>query len=429
MKKLFTILILTMALFTSWGEDTSREPSDRELDEIIDYAVDNNPDLEAAAWNLRSARENLTGTFTFEKSTLTGESFWNSTSEADPFSTAFRLTVPVTDQLSLSGSWNLDNTGSAGISIKPFNLTNTAENSKTNLLKAEIALDFLTDALEYNTAIGALNYLLAEQEYNLQREIGLLSEKQYEAGYAQYLEGEITYQDLQDLNDTLTTAQAKEIDTQIALADRRSALILILGSEADFLPAPVSNTSLEELVAEQAEKIKTLPSRTGSSESLLYAAADYELSKSELSKKLVFQPDLSITSSASFQSGSSPAIQAGISLSISPETFDQGDRELLKEKVNLRLQDVQLEEFKLEIQVQTATDKILAAEKDAALARTDIERKEVIYNETVLLLEQGERTSLEAEDAKLAYAEGELNLTEALIGIYQAQADLIALFP
>ncbi|MBI9103935.1 MAG: TolC family protein [Spirochaetales bacterium] len=431
MKKILTILFLTLTVFITWADDSARNPELKAIDEIIEYAVENNPDLETAAWNLRVARENLTGLFTFEESSLTGESSWNSTSGTilDTLSGSLRLNVPVTDQISLSGSWDLQKTGSAGISVKPFNLTTKAESSRTTLLKAEVALEYLTDSLEYDTAIGVLNYLKADQGYNLQKEKALLAEKQYEAGYAQYLEGDITYQDLQDLNDDLTTAQSKEIEKQIALADSRSALILLLGPEAEFLPAPVTNIKLEELVEKQTEIIMLLGTRNGSSQTLENAAADYELSKSTLSKTLVFQPDLSISSTVGFNSTSNPTINASISLTISPETFDQEGREQLKEKVNLRLKEVQIEEFKLEIQIETAIDKISAARKNAAISRTDLERKEIIYNETILLEKYGERTSLEAEDARLAYSEGELNLTEALTSIFKAQADYIALFP
>ena len=415
----------------AWAHETGElENEILSLSEIVEYGLENNPDIEDAEYSLRSAADNLTGTFKLENSSLTGSTSWISASAAnqDSLTSRISLNVPVTDQISLSGSWDLENSGTASVSLSPLNLTSSAKESRASLLKAGIRLNYLSSEVETNVIIAALDYLTTEREYGLSVKEATLAEKEYEAGYALYSRDEITYDDLQDLNDELITAQSSEIDSRIARTEAETEFFLLTGPDAGFLPEEITREELETMIIRQQEAIRDKSGSSGSTESLETAAADYEISLAKFDTRLVFQPDLTVTSGVSFSAGENPVVSAGFSMGISPETFDQNERNLLAQAVDNSLRNVRIEEFKLEISLQTAMDGISTAEKAVALAETDLNRKQTVHAETILLYKQGERTSLEAEDAGLGLARGELNLFKAEINLFRAQRELLAYF-
>ncbi len=428
MKKLLCILLLIVFIFSSWAENT-RGKELANLDNIVEYGLENNPDLDSAAYDLWVARENLTGTIKLDQTTLTGEGLYDYSplSETGNLSSSIRLNMPFTDQVSLFGSWDLEQTATAGINVEPLNLTSKSEESEGALEKAEIRLNYLTRALEADIISAVLNYQIAGESAALNKEASLLAEKKYQAGYALYSGGEITYDDLQDLGDDLTKAQKQEIESQIALTNSKSELILLLGPEAGLITAQISVEELEEQTEVQNTRINNIPESRVTNSSLELAIVEYNITQAKLDNTLVFQPDLVISSEAVFTNGQSPSWKAGIALTLTPDNFDRNERNLIEEERNRNLRNIQIESFKLDVEKEAAWDRTITAEKETILARVDLERRETIYNETVLLKEQGERTSIELENAYLSFREGELNLFKALISLYRARADVLAL--
>ncbi len=405
------------------------------LSQIILRARENNPTLMEAQNTLRSAENDLTGDLRLDNSSLRASGDWSlesdKSSSSDNPSGSLTLTVPVIDQVSLSGSVASNQDISAALSLSPFNLTSTRISSEASYGNARASLLFTEAALDWDVLNLALALALAEKQQEVYRQLEQLENDQYEASYALYLAGDITYDDLLDAMDELTTAEDNSLAGEDSLLAARQELQTAIGLSGDF--------TLEELTLEETEALKeTLASRIGSMQAESVSSPDVTqarnaliLAQRERDITLTFQPDLSFSAgvSGNLESPSDTAGELSVSLTLSGSSFNATERDILSSEVKVKEAELSQALLEGELEKESLVSAREQAAKATETAKRDRERYQILADETSLLYGRGERTVLENTEAELQLQEAENTLFARYIGEIYASADYLGLYP
>ena len=425
-------LLLLAAGIPLSGQESRDSDGPFSLEELLDYARTHNPEQEQAAWQLRKAAAEVQGTLRLESSglTLSGSLASDSGGIASTPQGSISLALPVTDRFSLSGAVNQEGEISGAAVFRPFSLTMTTENSRSTLAKAEITWRYQAAGLDSETAAAYLTFQGALREESLLTRTADLAERQHAADREAYRLKELTYEELSASLDDLTSAREKALSGITARMNAWSALVLLLGPEAEGMSfRELSLEELKALLLGQEKRLEALPeNRQAASADLETAGVDRALISSELKKTLLFQPDLEISAGGSFSPGSETVFKASLSLQISPEDFRREDRVLLEDQLRQSGRTLEAEAFRLRVEETLRQKGVETAEKGVELAESELERRELLLEETLFLETRGERTSLETESARIDRDTAENSLYSALAALYTSRSDYLALF-
>jgi len=405
------------------------------LDEMIIMARVSNPALMEARNSLLSAESNLTGDLRLEESSLKASGSWTTeeggTTQGSNPSGSLSLNVPVTDQISLSGSLSSGQDVSAAISLSPFSMTATKvssetgyDNARTSLLVTEAAMDW--DILDLGLALT-----LAEKEYEVTLQQEELANDQYKASYALYLAGDITYDDLLSAMDDLTSAEDSSLTAEKDLLTARQDLCAAIGSDSSI---ELEDMSMEEAAAFRdslAEQVDSLSSEGAFSQSVTQARNALILAQREEKITLSFQPDLSVSAGISGNLDE-PATTAGVvsvSLSLSGSSFNDTEKEILSSEVKLKETELSQALLESDLEKENLISARTQAAKATEAALRDRERYRILADETALLYERGERTILEKTEADLQLAEAENTLFSRYAAEISAASAYLGLYP
>lgn len=427
---------IILALVTS-GALLALSAESRSVEEIILLARENNPQLLAAENDLLSAGENLVGPILLGNSSLSVKGDYRLIEPAGTAKTSDRLgaslsvSVPVTDQLSLSASLDDDMNYGAGIALKPLNLTANRVNSEVKLDRAKQELDYGRRSLDWTVLNLILNLALAEKEKALYDAREALENEQYLASHALYLAGDATYDDYLSAMDALTGAEEDSLNKTEALQSASKSLWTSLGLsqsyELEAIPLDrVDNlaASLDDIAQGLAGGETLFPDVAEARNSLLQAERTLETT-------LRFHPDLSVTANlnGNLEESSSPNGTLSVSLGLSRDSFNGTALAILEAERNEKELALEQTLFESRLEEESLLSSLELARKALDLARRDYERSKILADETALLTQRGERTILEQEEARLSLEQSEIRLYDRASSLIKAASEYILLFP
>lgn len=434
--KYFIILILMIL-----SEMSVNAQNLNSLDDIRNYALENNIEYKRALLDVLSAGNNLDGviqldetSFSFSGNYSQNSAVSNGSGDLENWSATAGINLPLIDQLAISASISDDYSGELGISFSPLFHSDDREQLKINYEEALLYAEELAIETENNALAAALNWITAKQQVELQQEIVAVKEAVYKDQKIRYEAGEATLDDVRD--DLMDWTEARtELSARQSLLQAQES-ILLQNLSADLDTASIEMITADLIYAELEELKRTLDSAQADSAgiySVLTAYKAVESVEEKLSDTWIFDPSLSLTGAvtlpdvANFET-EGPGWEAGIQFSFSLDDIQSEDRSIIYQE----LQQSQLEAVQAVMESRLALQQALTSldntEQNRILAELEEEQSADLYDESKFLNRMGEYSEAELEDARLEYEQSVLNTFAMLIDEYLAWRDLLLYF-
>lgn len=407
------------------------------LEQIILMARESNPDLLDARNDLKTAENDLVDDFRWSDSSLKLSGDWDAyedesyQSMGEDGTGTLSFDVAVLDQLSLDGSVNTDSDISAGITVKPFNMTSTTLESQTTLDNAQKELLFSEAELDWDVLNLALALSLAEKNARWALAMEELESDQYQASHALYVAGDLTYEELLTAMDDLTDAEDDSLTYASEHLDASQELWSYLSHFGENTLEELTlqdGENLADRLLEELEALEDLPNQSQdvseARNDLLEAQRDWEITWE-------IHPGLSVSAGLSGKLDESEETKAELSLSLtlSESSFNRVEREILAAEVEVKEAELNQALYESELDRKSLLAAVDQAKKARESAQRDLERKIILAAETALLHEQGDRTVLEKREAELEQVEAEIKLFQRYTEEVEACTDYLALYP
>ncbi len=397
------------------------------LEDVCSYARANSLDYQTALWEALKSSRDLDGILEFEESSF---SFDTSVREDEDVSANAGVDVPVLDQISLNASLDSDKNRAYGFTLSP--LAHRDDRIQQELARQEgSAAAAQTGIAAENSALKAvLDWLSAMRTVDVQIELTSVLESIYRDEKVRYEAGESTLDDVRsalmdwtDAGKTLTSLQNDRSSAELSLLSA-----LNTGADSITLPDLDSSDLERELEALQG-RMKPDQADPLQSYEVLTAQIEARSLEEELKDTWLFDPDLSLTGSISTDGSGDSSWSGTLSLSFSFQDWQSQEREELSRDLELsRLEagQVQVEQY------QALQQDLIALEttkQSCDLARLELEEAMEIYDEAEFLLERGEYSRAERDEARLDLKTAEVSLFSALADEYSAWRELLYYFP
>jgi len=400
------------------------------MDGLQSAAKSGNLDLQKAGRTLAEAEKNLRweSELTNAKASLSG-----GITSSGKLSGQAQVTVPIIPQVSVGASVSSNGNAGASLAVSPFAAWRTSYQQKAAYRKAQVALVNQTAKLGYDVESAAYGVMQAQANLSLAQAKLALEVEQAEVAQKAYDMGELTYENLETARSELVAARQSGFDAEKGLLNARVQLYRLLGPAAGV--PDVKDVPVDELLslipirdASLAEKRKAAP--VGSL-TLRQAEINLESLREQLSATPVYRPNLGLSGQLSYSSAIVPPASSSfsgsgtVSFSFSPSEIKADERASLSRSIAEAERDIELERMALRLQASIADQALAVARQVLESRRAELLGAETAHAESRLLLEQGERTSLEVEQSRISMESARMRLFQAAAGVLDAQAEIL----
>ena len=408
------------------------------IDDVIAYAAEYNRDIKAAIRSVEDSLESLKEVFTLDDSSISldsGYTYTAATSTTDAshgFTLVSSLSVPIVPQLSLSAGISKDllsdtsASGTAQITFSPFAGKTTEWKDWETYRKAEIHLTQTQIGVPLGAEVAALDVIRGQMGLSYALESLELEEQKYDIAGKRYELADMTYTELQDAGSDLSTARQSYYDAQKSLLSLKKAIYQIIGP--DLGDITVHEVTAEELVAmieTRDRELKLAQDGAATTGTLLNRAVELESLNRQLKKTPVYKPDISISASITYTT-----VKAGgsLSFSLSPNQFQTEERADILADIADKESDLRLEQANLDLELRMLGQNISVAREALQVSLNDYANAQSLVEETQVLLDQGQRTTVELRESELALFTSQIQLFTAAAELYENLGDLLLLY-
>jgi hypothetical protein len=399
---------------------------------LIDEALRNNLDIRKQELAVSTAKDAIPGIWKIEDSKIAVSGSYNYSESgtgpgaASPFSEELSVTIPVFDQLSLSGRINDKLESSASVTINPFNYDTTALAAEENYRKALDRLAALKKETGYSIEnsvlvwnVGGMNLSYLEANYKVAGEKYDVKKKQYNLGKA-------TYDELLTEEQAYIDARQKYYDGRNTALRNEESLFGLLGARTDKASIPsITGDELFAMVDARAAIVSEYNTRQAVTDDVRTLTLELATLRKELAALVPVQPGITISANAGM-----PKVSFGASASISISTRDFKFKEIDDLKANIAIKEEELSHanYTMSLDKQVLSQSIDISKELFDSAKKDLERADTDLKENDFLYTKGERTIIELELARLNSLASRIRLYQSAASLYKAQADYLKLF-
>jgi outer membrane protein TolC len=399
------------------------------LDALQSAAKSGNLDLQKAGRTLAEAEKNIRweSELSNAKASVSG-----GFASPDRFSGQVQLTVPIIPQVSVGASVSSSGNADATLSVSPFAAWRASYQQRAAYRKAQVALTNQTAKLGYDVESAAYGVMQAQANLTLAKAKLALEVEQANVAQKAYDLGELTYENLETARSELVAARQSGFDAERGLLNSRVQLYRLLGPAAGVpevreVPADELLALIPARDAALSEKRKAAP--VGSL-ALRQAEINLESLREQLAATPVYRPNLGLSGRVSYTSSPAPGSpefsgSGSVSLSFSPSEIKTDDRASISRSIAEAERDIELERMALRLQASIADQALAVARQVLESRRAELLQAETAHAEARLLLEQGERTSLEIEQSRISMESARMRLFQAAAGVLDAQAEIL----
>lgn len=387
---------------------------------------ENSLTLKRAERTLNSAGDAL-GVTVWDETRITASGQANNLLNDDletQYSASLNLSVPVTNTVSFGATLTSEQNVTLSASYSPFASATITPQMTLTYDKAVISLASTQSDLFSELESAELNYRLANRNAELAAETLALTQQETSVITAKLSAGEATTADLLDAQKAESEAQQSYFSSQVSLIEASQALQQLLGVESLDM-AELSFDDLSALVTSRQETLATLSGTDITSSNLATLKAELKALESEANDLDWFASDLTFTAEYDVEQATA---KAGVSINLSPSQFQQDEIVDAELDINLKQMEIRSEVATLTLQHTILMERIdiQRAALDAAI--TDQTARHITLDETRYLGSLGERTNLEVSQAELNAAQADAQVYSALVNVYLAQSELLALY-
>lgn len=419
--RLLALPVLAVSIQLAWAS-----PASINFDSLWQQVEDSNLSLIQAENALRSAEQSL-GISGWESSRISASSSTQTnveTGDSSDLITSIDVSLPVTSQLTVGANLSTADQISLSASYQPFASDWVTPQMTLNYEQASLSYQQTQTNLYSQLEDALLQWQLAERNMVTSEQAYSLASKETAVTEAQLAAGKKTVSDLLDAQKAQTDALQSKYSAQLALAEAEQSLLQLTSTEALASVADINAAELAELVKQRAQYQAELNSAQVNSYELKQLEAEESALTAEANDLAFYDSDLTFT--ASYDVSKSIA-KAGVSINLSPSQFNQSEIVDAQTDITLKKMAIDNEKRQLQRDYELALERIDIQQTALASAEVALVQRQATLEKVNYLLELGEQTELEQQQAQLSVLETENQLYSALVSLYQAQANLFAL--
>ncbi|MBB6478855.1 TolC family protein [Spirochaeta isovalerica] len=431
MKKYKSLILLLFILISA---DLSGETLLSTLDEIAAFGAENNLEYKSGQAALLRAENNRQSILLLEKTTIGATGSYNdsaqSSGEAGGISTwgiKADIEIPVTEQVSLSGSINQDGDGSAAINLKPLSHSDSREQSLNSYSSALVSAEAARLNSESSALNAALNWMSASREYDTQKRQTELSGASYLDDKVRFDLGEITFDELQDSMVNWSQARVTLSEKENQFRSAESNLYSALGaSKGDVSISSLTVDKLESAVDGLQSRLNREEGDFLKSSQLKLAVLSKESAAAALKNTWAYEPDLTAGASLSFDDTGYKGFAATLSFSLSLDNIQATEKEISRYEYEIASQKELQSRYEAELNFSQIIDTIESTAINRDIANIEYEQAEILLSEAELLFKRGDISEMDLEESRISLQVSENALFKALADEYLAWLSLKA---
>lgn len=393
------------------------------IENMVSYAINNNVDYLEAKLDLEQSEDDATLDPVYYDSTISIENeIETDFSSIDPTST-LSVDIPLIEQLSLNAEVDTDLDGSFGFTFTPLvNSTSNVANEKeyeNNI----VYLSEYKDDLFVSISEAYLDYLLAVESLELQKDEVALDKKLYEEQKILYQYDEVSLVDVQDALVTYTESNNDIRTLEIDVYETKVALYELLNVESDSeIEIPI--TDLDEIVelSQKADSILEGKDFSPLSDYSVVKALNTTITLEDSYNNLDwYEPTLDINTSVSIDG----TLTASVLFKTGYNDYNGDEKYDLQEEIELAKLTASSTIAQVKNDIELLKNTIESDKKNIEDLKLQIEQNSLVMNEASALLALDEYEELDYESLQLNEKKLNFNLIEAYVDLYVDQLNLI----
>ena len=396
------------------------------IENMVSYAINNNVDYLEAKLDLEQSEENAEVDPIYYDSTVTIENEIETdftSIDADDFTSTLSFDVPLLEQLSLNAEVDTDLDGSLGFTYSPLvNTTSNVENVKA-YENNMVYLSEYKDDLFVSITEAYLNYLLAIENLELQRDEVALDKKLYEEQKSLYQYDEASLVDVQEALVTYTEANNEIRNLEIEVYSTKVSLYELLNVESDT-EVEIPITDLDEIfeLVEKADSILEGKEFSPLSDYSVVEALNSTIVLEDSYNNLDwYEPSLDITTSVSIDG----TLTAAVSFTTGYNDYNGEEKYNLQDEIELAKLTASSTISQVKNDIELLKNTIESDKKSIEDLKLQIEQNALVMEEASALLALDEYEALDYESLQLNEKQLNLNLITAYATLYVDQLNLI----
>jgi outer membrane protein TolC len=414
-------IVLGLLILSKFGLEGQSLDS---LESIKNYALENSTEYKRVLLDVAIARNQLDGILNLDETSF---SLSTAADEDEDWTSTAAVSLPLIDQLGLSGSVSDDSSGSLGLSFSPLTHSDSREQLQINYDVALLLAEETAILTENKALTAVLNWMSYSQQLAVQEEIVTVKETVYRDQKIRYEAGEATLDDVRDDLVDWTEARTDLSNMQVLLRAGESELLQTLGTSLDA--AGIEIISTEDLMNDLENLKKSITPESANPSSVYDVTSSYknvERSEHTLSNTWLFDPEVNMTGGITIPLGSSSLSsdtlewEAGIEFVFSLDDWQGKEKELNRQDLELTRLESKQAEMESRLNLQQVLITLETSQQNSTLAELEMEQSRELYDEALFLQEAGEYSSAETEDARLLYEQARVNYFDMLAEEYMA---------
>jgi len=422
-------IILHILLFACITVSINSQTVLNSLDEIAQYGIEHNIDYKSDQVNVMQAEENIESILLIEHSSISAEGIMAIPDiQSDPtpsFGFSSTLSVPIIEQVSLSGTITDDLSGQIGISLSPLAHSSGSKLSEIEYNKAMVTAESARISAEIGALSAALQWMSANRELLAQKIDAELAEIMYKDDKVRYDLGEITLDDLQESLIEWSESRVELAEKQVNYHNGESSLYSSLGAGSDDIS--LISLDLETMNESLTELKNSLDPEIGNplkNDSYLISLLNVQSSENSLKNTWHYEPDLKAGASLGFDSSGNFNVAANIQFSVSLDDFQKNQRNIENEEFLISQAEAEQKLNEAELGYEQVIEAISISEINSEIALLEFEQAKILKLEAEFLKKLGDYSEIELQKSELTLTKAENSLFKALADEFQAWLEL-----
>lgn len=391
------------------------------LEEIEALAREKNLEYRKALLTAKRAASALEDALPLSKTFLSFSAQYGKTSDPDFLGYSASVSLPLLEQLGVSGRIDQDSLYQLGLSVNPLYHSDSSRQLALAYRKALLQVEDLSISVGKEARQSALAWMTSLRKSHYQEELAALRKAAYEDEQVKYKAGESTLEDVRESFISWSQAETALIDIRQKTRQAETNLHLTLNSDPSTVR--IDPLSLEELYKALTELQTGLDPEDGDYSgqySVIAARLEAESAKAKYDSTWLISPSLSITANINPDPAGNPAVSGSATLNISVQDWKGAEKEQAREELALAREAALISETRSRLDLLQSLAALDIAQQTRKIRELELEQAKILAEEADFLHSLGRISRLEQWNTLLTLKAAENELFSALAEEYSA---------
>jgi len=393
------------------------ETSISNIDEILKLGIKNSPDYKKSLLLLEEAERGVSNIFNVDETSISVTSI-NQDLEVDNWRLNTSINIPLLNQVVLNGEIDNEQSGSIGVTFKPFNHSSDVIESNIILKSQEEFVKYTLLQVRVDSVSSVLEWVSAKRNYDVQLKKVELMEVLYSDNKSRYENTDLTLDELKDTLIELSESRKSLFEKQQILYKAEINLFSKLGVLANDID--INGFSITEIEKELG-LIKSVTDLKSAdylkSYNYFKSYYDLELSKAKLDDSWWYTPNFTTKANLDFDSNQNYKASASLNFTLSLEDFSDF-KDLMEEEYKILTSEFNAVTKEVELEFNQGLDTLKSSGINREICSIEYEQAKDVLLEAKILFDSGDYSEVEYEESRLYYVEAQNRLFESLVQEY-----------